>query len=980
MAKISAPTCTLLILCSLISFMHTSATDITLLLPQTHILAQIGEELKIICLATKCSDNYPGFTWSSPVDNTLGGTVDTVEKTSTLTMKVHPENEGWYGCSVKCNNQPNERRFQITVYSFPSDPILHISSLVVGQPSRVTCEFLDIYPVEMLSAKILIDEKVLVKTDDTSDISGLQNISLTHDLILMEEMDQREIKCDVVLEIPDIMPIEKHAVRKLDLMYPPGKPKVNVEPSTTVKVGEEIHLSCSPDSKSQAAVHWVKRMGEEEIVLSSDELYTVPHAEAEDSGVYICYTTNSAGNSSLQVQISVQDTPGEPKVNVEPSTTVKVGEEIHLSCSPDSKSQADVHWVKRMGEEEIVLSSDGVYILSHAEPGDSGVYICYTTNRAGNASLQVQISVQGLPEKPTLSVTPGTRVEAGHAVIIECSASRNTSVTLYKMSEDGEVINAYIEGKIIIEEADPIDAAVYKCTAENQYGVAETSEILTVEYAPRETYLSFSSTDVKEGDTVDLTCVSKGVPTPSISIYKLLTSGESLLLSNGPEITLSNVTSGIYQCQAENTLGSDKNKLELMVQVPPKNTMITITPSHTMKEGQSVHIRCTSESSPAPTLALKMKTDLGTTMELEAEHGYYSISPATVDHTGTYICESSNVIGKQTVEATLTVQAPPRNTQISIIPSSVVRKGDAVQIRCTSEASPAPVLVLKRIMDGGMVDLVSEDAEYNITNAGVEDMGTYICESTNEAGSEIAESTLNVEVPPMNTFIDIVPSPVVIEGDSVQIRCSSEGSPDPRLVLKMRTEDGFIPLESSDGTYNITNVGIENSGTYVCESHNVVGQELAVIELTIQIPPRNTTVVVTPSQNIKEGDTVTITCETHSIPSPTIILQKVCAKNNTVLQSHNGTFTLHNVTRNDTGTYTLKIINSAGNETEVISIIVAEKQQDPEKSPRFNPTSIFIFGSVAFVSAGAIASIIYHLKKSKLQGSYSLVKALRSKV
>lgn len=103
----------------------------------------------------------------------------------------------------------------------------------------------------------------------------------------------------------------------------------------------------------------------------------------------------------------------------------------------------------------------------------------------------------------------------------------------------------------------------------------------------------------------------------------------------------------------------------------------------------------------------------------------------------------------------------------------------------------------------------------------------------------------------------------------------------------------------------------------------------------LPVPPRNTTVVVTPSQNIKEGDTVTITCETHSIPSPTIILQKVCAENNTVLQTNNGTFTLHNVTRNDTGTYTLKIFNSAGNETEVINISVAGEKHLPYPKSHF---------------------------------------------
>ncbi|XP_044156596.1 vascular cell adhesion protein 1 [Bufo gargarizans] len=895
MEKTSTLPITLLMLSFHIIIMHTSASDITLSLPQTTIKAQIGEELHITCLASKCRDEKPGFTWSNLVDSTLSGTVNTVEKKSTLTMKVGAETDGSYRCTVTCDNAPGEKRFHIVVYSLPSDPILHISSLVVGQQSHITCIFPNIYPYERLGAEILLDDKVVVTFDSEKidlNIYEMQNISLTHDITLVEEMDKKEVKCLALLEFPDyaIDPIKRHTAQNLILMYPPELPQITVLTSTNVKAGEEIHLLCSSDSKSQAVVQWVKIMEDEELEMPSDD--------------------------------------------------------------------------------------QGALILSNTVPENSGVYICYAENIAGKTASQVEINVQGLPEKPVLFFNPGTKVEAGQSVIIECIVYSNIKVTLWKMSEDRDML-LFLDskGKTIIDEADPIDTAVYKCIAENQYGVSETSESLTVEYPPRETLLSSSPTDVNEGDTITLTCVSKGVPKPSISIYKLLTSGESVLLSKDPVVTLSEVTSGIYQCQANNRLGSDKDKLELIVQAPPKNTRIIITPSHTVRKGDSVHIQCISESSPAPKLVLRMETELGI-IGLESEHGQYSISHAAVEHTGTYICESSNVIGQQIAEANLTVQAPPQNTQIFITPSSVVREGDNVQIRCTSEALPAPRLALKMKMEHDVVDLESEGGEYNISNAEVRHTGTYTCESTNAAGSEIVETTLNVEVPPRNTYITIIPSPVVREGDSVQIWCSSDGSPDPSLVLKMKTEFGLIMLELFDGSYNITHAGMENTGTYICESTNRVGNHVAETTLTVQIPPRNTTVVVTPSQNIKEGDTVTITCETHSIPSPTIILQKVCAKNNSVLQTNNGTFTLHNVTLNDTGTYTLQIISSAGNETEVINIQVQERQQ----SPRFNPTSIFIFGSVAFVSLGAIASIIYHLKKSKLQGSYSLVNALRSKV
>ncbi|CAJ0965127.1 unnamed protein product [Ranitomeya imitator] len=867
-----------------------SALDITLLSPKTPIKAAIGEELHITCLASKCSNKEPGFTWSPVTDNYLGGNVVTVDQKSTLTMEVRAETDGTYRCTVSCDNAPAEKSFTITVYSFPSDPVLHVSSLVVGQPSRITCVFPSVYPAEWLTAEILMNDVPMAAYEPEENTNEIQNISLSHDVLLAEEMDTSAILCSARLEFPDsdAEPIQRHTAQTLHLMYPPVKPQITVRPSTTVKAGEEMHLFCSSDSESHV-IRWVKREGDVEYEMPADE--------------------------------------------------------------------------------------QGWLILSNTEPENSGVYICYAQNSVGKTSSQLEIIVRGPPENPKLSLKPTATVTAGEAVTIECIGSSDANVTLWKISEDGEMFFLDSAGKVVIDEADPIDAAVYKCTAENQYGVSETSESLTVEYPPRETILSSSPIDVNEGDMVVLTCISQGVPAPNISISKLLPTGESVLLSEDSVIALPKVTSGIYQCQATNRLGSEKHKLEVNVRVPPKNTFLTITPSHMVRNGDSVHIRCLSEASPAPQLVLKMKTELGTT-ELASEHGLYRIPHAAGEHAGTYLCEASNIIGEETAEATLTVQAAPQNTQISITPSSVVRKGDNVHIRCTSEASPAPRLALKMKMEHDVVDLLAEDGEYMISSAEERHIGLYICESTNVVGSEIVEAVLHVQVPPKNTYITISPSEVVREGDIVQIWCSSEGSPDPKLVLKMRTDDELLSLESSDGFYNISHAEIENAGTYICESTNVLGLEVALNTLTVQIPPRNTTVVVTPSQNIIEGDTVTITCETHSIPSPTIILQKVCDQNNTVLQTQNGTFTLHNVTRNDTGTYTLKIFNSAGNETEVINIVVAERQQDP----RFNPTSTIIFGSVAFVSVGVIGSIIYHLKKAKVQGSYSLVEALRSKV
>lgn len=72
-------------------------------------------------------------------------------------------------------------------------------------------------------------------------------------------------------------------------------------------------------------------------------------------------------------------------------------------------------------------------------------------------------------------------MQIGQSITIECLANENdVHVTLWKVVKDADT-PLKVNGKLVIQEADPIDTAIYKCIAENYYGVSEASESLTVE-------------------------------------------------------------------------------------------------------------------------------------------------------------------------------------------------------------------------------------------------------------------------------------------------------------------------------------------------------------------------------------------------------------------------------------------------------------------------------------------------------------------
>ncbi|OCT85262.1 hypothetical protein XELAEV_18023426mg [Xenopus laevis] len=642
--------------------------------PQRVISLQIGETFEFLCEAFDCPN--PTFTWASLMDKTLSGTVNTEGSRSILTMQVSAESEGSYLCKVFCNQHKEEKSFTISVYSFPSEPVLHISSLVAEVQSNIICTVPLVYPSEMLSLSLLKNKEVVSEYDSSMEIAQdggfqLRNASLSYAWIPHVEDEGSVIECEAEMSFVDdeIKPITRSTNVTLSVAYPPPNPNITVQPSKSVQAGKDISLYCSAESRPQATVRWVKESGNVENELPS--------------------------------------------------------ENGHLG-------------------------------LTEVKPQESGKYICYAENEAGRKSASVVITVQGVPSEPEISILPATTVIQGQAVTIKCVghiSDINTQVTLWK-----ETLMLSKEGIVHIERADPMDTAMYKCKASNQYGEREAMESLTVQF-------------------------------------------------------------------------------------PPKNTRLTITPSELVREGDQVIIQCTSEAFPTPTLILKEKT----------EH------------------------------------VPPKNTRLTITPSELVREGDQVIIQCTSEAFPTPT-----------------------------------------------------------------------------------------LILKEKTEHGEVELETTRGMYIITSATVEHSGTYTCKSINPVGNEVAELSLSVQVPPQNTTVLVKPSKNVMEGDTVTITCETHSSPLPTILLKKVCTGTDSTTQreAENGTFTLHNVTRNDTGTYVISIINEAGNTTEVIQINVQARYQ----SPQYSFATPIIATSLFAVSAAVIGLIVYHMKQVRLQGSYSLVNALRSRV
>ncbi|XP_065698868.2 vascular cell adhesion protein 1 isoform X2 [Patagioenas fasciata] len=409
----------------------------------------------------------------------------------------------------------------------------------------------------------------------------------------------------------------------------------------------------------------------------------------------------------------------------------------------------------------------------------------------------------------------------------------------------------------------------------------------------------------------------------------------------------------------------------------PQNTVITASPGSSPMEGDHLKLTCVTESNPPPQIVWR-KHLADESIQHLVENNVLSIPHARSTDSGLYICEVINLVTNKTEKATvdIVVQGVPSIAELSIEPSTTVQEGENVSIHCSAESNPPPKIILRRKSDRADMGSYSDRRILLLPSVTFLNSGDYECVAENKFGKTESAITLNVEYGPKNTMISVIPANTVKEGETVTMKCTSSGNPAPVISWKKKKATGESEKISEDATLIVQNVKSQDLGLYECEAYNQFGKEEKVVKLLVQVPPQNITVLVYPSENVKEGENVTITCSTYSNPPSQMVLKKVHQENEIILPSVNGTFILYNVTKNDTGRYLLDVFNEVGNNIKVIDIAVVGRL---EKTDQMIPL-IIAFSCVTAVAVPVVAIWIYVSRKAKINGSYSLVKALRLKV
>ncbi|CAO2599846.1 Vascular cell adhesion protein 1 [Lemmus lemmus] len=710
------------------------------------------------------------------------------------------------------------------------------------------------------------------------------------------------------------------------------------------------------------------------------------------------------------------------EVEISPTdrTMAQIGSSVSLTCNTTGCESPSFSWrtqidsplsakMKKNGTASILTMAPVSFENEH-------FYLC--TVYCGSQKLErgIQVDIYSFPKDPEIQLSGP--LEVGKPVMVKCLASDvypsdRLEMELFKGDQllktqmFTEEMEKSLETKSLEATFTPGLEDVGKalvCRAslyiEPELQKRETVSKLQVYTSPKNTVISVHpSRSLQEGDAVTMTCSSEGLPAPEIFWSKKLDNGNLQLLSGNATLTLVAMRmedSGNYVCEGVNLVGRNKAEVELTVQEKPLTVDISPGSWVAAQVGDSVVLTCAVVGCDSPIFSWRTQINGSLHGEVRKAGAMSSLtlSPVSLENENSYLCTVTCARRKLEKEIQVEVYSFPEDPEIEL--SGPLVHGRPVTVNCTvPNVYPLDHLEIELLKgettlkskhfyeEMGIKSLETKSLEMTFTPTSEDTGNVLVClaklhsgEMESEPKQRQSTQTLYVHVAPKETTIWVSPSPILEEGSPVNLTCSSDGFPAPKILWSRQLNNGELQPLSEDTMFTLMSTKLEDSGIYVCEGINQAGISKKSVELIIQGSPKDIQLTAFPSESVKEGDTVIISCTCGSAPETWIILKKKAKTGDTVLKSIDGAYTIRKAQLQDAGVYECESKTEVGSQLRSLTLDVKgreiyENYLSPELLALYCASSLII---------PAIGVIIYFARKANMKGSYSLVEAEKSKV
>ncbi|XP_064160473.1 basement membrane-specific heparan sulfate proteoglycan core protein-like isoform X1 [Anguilla rostrata] len=737
--------------------------------------------------------------------------------------------------------------------------------------------------------------------------------------------------------------------------------------------GSPVTLRCQMTSSPPHHYQWSREDGrplsssvERRSSQQSEELY-FSSVQPSDAGVYICTCRDQNGTNKSRAQIVVTTGLSKPiqVVIEEPKAqSVTAGSTVSFICTAKSTSPAyTLVWTRRNNGKlpSRAMDFNGILTIQNIQPDDAGMYVCTASNMfamdEGTAILYVPEASQTQMfytayemfeghrapaggSQPVAAVSPPVlTIQQGQRAEFRCTATGTPTPAVEWTGGQGNRItpSAIIRGGVLVIPAvERSDEAEYFCRALNTHGEHTARAVLYVHSASLpHVQVSPQQVEVREGETTRLYCRAGGTPSPDLTWRKKdgqlppqarmeRTDIGTLLIPNARA-----TDSGTYLCVGTNAAGSSEARVQVTV-VPGDSisSAIRIQPSiASVQVGQSLDLNCIVPGNPPPSVTWQR---VG--RPLSSNHkvlgSQMRILQASEDDSGEYICQVDGgpVLRQASVSVSVTSSSSRSPTPIvSIEPHSTsVRLGESVSLRCRVHSGAQPVRIEWRMSNGqplqDNVKIGPDGSVITVVRSRPSNQGTYRCSASNLFGITQSLASLIVKEPPRVT---VTPKGVVVvkAGEPINLECKATGEPRPsvswhRLDAARKTVlNSPVPMESN-AVMQVLAARPEDSGTYSCTAQNSEGSAEVKVEVMVRggalVPSAPRASVPEPLMMVVEGQTVTLRCDGHGHPTPTITWSKLRAPLPWKHKVINDSLVLPVVGRQDSGQYICNATNSMG--------------------------------------------------------------------
>ncbi|XP_056627179.1 carcinoembryonic antigen-related cell adhesion molecule 5-like isoform X2 [Triplophysa dalaica] len=650
---------------------------------------------------------------------------------------------------------------------------------------------------------------------------------------------------------------------------------LQVETQQRVKEGDSVTLTCKTTCRltEETTFIWYRnrqRLSKGEVIFNNFSLQSVSR---HDSGVYRCAIRGYEHLSSPGVHLSVEYVDGQQDwgVNYNPSYVCALrGSTVRMSCDlkyPSDHVVNKAFWTKAVEAEEnpnLCLNPEDRRVQCHSENKDSysitlthvteadkHVYYCrFITDRPDG----VWTGVPGVQLDVTdLQVETQQRVKEGDSVTLTCKTTcRLTEETTFIWYRNTQTLTEHTVNEFHLQSVSRHDSGVYRCAIRGSESLYSPGVYLNVEYVDgqQDWGVNYNPSYVcaLRGSTVRMSCYIKYPPYHVVKKAfwtKAVEAEENPNLCLNPEdrkvqchsgnkdsynITLTKVTEAdkhVYYCRF-----ITKKKDGKWTGVPGVQLDVTdlqVETQQRVKEGDSVTLTCktTCRLTEETTFIWYRNTQTLTEHTVNEFH----LQSVSRHDSGVYRCAIRGSEHLSSPGVHLSVEYPPEKTSVSISSSGVIVEGDSVNLTCSSESNP-PVHIYSWFKEN-QTSSVGSGQTYSITSVRSDHSGDYKCKTRNKHGEKYSEAvTLNVMYAPRDVSVSINSSGVIVEGDSVNLTCSSESNP-PVHIYSWFKENQRSSVGSGQ-TFSITNINSSLSGWFYCVAQNKHGsQRSAAVSLTI---------------------------------------------------------------------------------------------------------------------------------------------------